>query len=246
VATQFPKVERVTFPVPGTSLETNAYISRHDKAKWRLICLPGTPSQTYLFNRLLRMGSDELEIIVINRLGFHKSHSAPVLNFDNQVKVVEPFLDKKRTIILGISYGGALALTAALNYPKRIEGVITGAALITEPHNYAKTIVGSDIFRKLEGMTPKKVQHMKAEIIGRREQIGPLLERLLELDAPVEVLHGTLDTLVPKSDAQILIKALGGNARYREIKGGTHYMELQMPKRVLKAASDLIARINKN
>ena len=122
-------------------------------------------------------------------------------------------------------FGEVTGRLAALNYPKRIEGVITGAALITEPHNYAKTIVGSDIFRKLEGMTPKKVQHMKAEFIGRREQIGPLLERLLELDAPVEVLHGTLDTLVPKSDAQILIKALGGNARYREIKGGTHYME---------------------
>jgi len=160
------------------------------------------------------------------------------------VKVVEPFLDGKRNIILGISYGGALALTAALNYSEKIEGVITGAALISEPHDYAKAIVGSDIFKKLEGITPKKIQHMKAEIIGRREQIGPLLERLSELEAPVEVLHGTLDTLVPKSDAQILMKALGDKARYREVKGGTHYMELQMPKRILKAVSDLIARID--
>ncbi len=232
------------FPVPGTALETNAYISKQDKATWRLICLPGTPSQTYLFRRLLRMASDELEILVINRLGFHKSHSAPVLNFNSQVKVVEPFLDKKRNIILGISYGGALALTSALNYPDKIEGVLTSAALITEPHNYVKAIIGSDIFKKLEGLTPKKVQHMKAEIIGRREQIGPLLERLSELDAPVEVLHGTLDTLVPKSDAQILIKALGNNARYREIIGGTHYMELQMPTRVLKAVSDLITKLD--
>jgi pimeloyl-ACP methyl ester carboxylesterase len=190
------------------------------------------------------MASDELEIVVINRLGFHKSHLSPVLNFNDQVRVVEPFLNEKRNIILGISYGGALALTAALNYPDKIEGVITGAALITEPHNYAKAIVGSEAFTKLENVTPKKVQHMKAEIIGRRKQIGPLLKRLAELRVPVEVLHGTLDTLVPKSDAQILMKAIGDRARYHEIKGGTHYMELQMPKRILKALDDLILRID--
>lgn len=237
-------VEKFVFSVPGTSLETNAYISKQENAPWRLICIPGTPSQTYLFSRLLRMASDELEIIVINRLGFYKSHMAPVLNFNRQVKVVEPFLGGKRNIILGISYGGALALTAALNYSEEIEGVIAGAALISEPHDYAKAIIGSDIFKKFESITPKKVQHMKAEIIGRREQIGPLLEKLSALKAPVEVLHGTLDTLVPKSDAQILMKALGDKAQYREIKGGTHYMELQMPKRVLKTVNDLIARIN--
>ena len=241
---KFSKVERITFPVPDMSLDTNAYISKHSKTKWRLICLPGTPSQTYLFSRLLRMASDDLDIVVINRLGFHKSHLSPVLNFNDQVKVIEPFLEDKRNIILGISYGGALALNAALNYPDKIEGVITAAALITEPHDYAKAIVGSDVFKKLEGVTPKKVQHMKAEIKGRREQIGPLLNQLSKLAVPVEVLHGTLDTLVPKSDAQVLIEALGDKARrYREVKGGTHYMELQMPKRILQAVGDIIKRI---
>lgn len=214
MAIKFAKVDPITFSVPGTALETNGFISKKPQAKWRLICLPGTPSQPYLFSRLLRIASEDLEIVVINRLGFHKSHSSPVLNFNDQVRVVEPFLNDKRNIILGISYGGALALTAALNYPDKIEGVITGAALITEPHNYARAIVGSEAFKKLEGVTPKKVKHMKAEIVGRRKQIGPLLKRLSELRVPVEVLHGTLDTLVPKSDAQLLADAIGDKARY--------------------------------
>ena len=243
MAAKFARVDPFTFSVPGTELDTNAFISKQSQAKWRLICLPGTPSQPYLFSRLLRMASKDLEIVVINRLGFHKSHSSPVLNFNDQVRVVEPFLNDKRIIILGISYGGALALTAALNYPDNIEGVITGAALITEPHNYARTLVGSEVFKKFEGAAPKKVQHMKAEIVGRRNQIGPLLERLRELRVPVEVLHGTLDTLVPKSDAQVLMGAIGDRARYQEIKGGTHYLELQMPKRIMKALDQLISKI---
>ena len=244
MAIKFAKVDPITFSVPEMALETNGFISKQSQAKWRLICLPGTPSQPYLFSRLLRMASEDLEIVVINRLGFHKSHSSPVLNFNDQVRVVEPFLNDKRNIILGISYGGALALTAALNYPDNIEGVITGAALITEPHNYARAIVGSEAFKRFEGVTPKKIQHMKAEIVGRRKQIGPLLKRLAELRVPVEILHGTLDTLVPKSDAQVLLDAIGDRAHYHEIKGGTHYMELQMPKRILKALDDLILKID--
>lgn len=239
----FSNVEPITFIVPGTGLKTNAYTSRQSTARWRLICLPGTPSQPYLFSRLLRMASQSLEIVVINRLGFHSSHSSAVLNFKDQVRVVEPFLDGKRNIILGISYGGALALTAALNYPDKIEGVITGAALVTEPHNYAKAIVGSEAFEKIESLTPKKIRHMKAEIVGRREQIGPLLKRLSELRTPTEIMHGTLDTLVPKSDAQVLMTAIGNIARYHEINGGTHYLELQMPKRILKVLNQLIVRI---
>ena len=89
-------------------------------------------------------------------------------------------------------------------YPNKIEGVITGAALVTEPHNYAKAIVGSTFLEKIDGVTPKRYRHMKAEIIGRRQQIGPLLQQLSQLKIPIEVLHGTLDMIVPKSDAQIL------------------------------------------
>jgi len=244
MSTKHSKIEHISFSVPQMGVKTDAYVSEQSKAPWRLICIPGTPSHPYLFNRLLRLASNELEIVVINRLGFHKSHNSPVLNFNDQVRVVEPFLGGKRNIVLGISYGGALALTAALNYPDNIEGVITGAALISEPHNYTKVIMGSEIIKKFESLTPIKIKHMKAEIEGRREQIHPLLKRLYKLNAPVEVLHGTLDTLVPKNDAQILVKAIGDHANYQEIKGGTHYMEFQMPKRIIKTTNHLIVRID--
>ena len=75
------KPEHITFSVPHMDTETEAYISKRPKAKWRLICLPGSPSQPYLFSRLLSLASDNLEIVAINRLGFHKSHAFPVLDF---------------------------------------------------------------------------------------------------------------------------------------------------------------------
>ncbi|MEP1229200.1 MAG: alpha/beta hydrolase [Litorimonas sp.] len=234
----------ITFSIPNMNFEGDAIISRQKHAKWRLICIPGAPSQTFLFKRLLQLTPNSLETVVVNRLGYGKPHDTPVLNFNEQVKIVEPFLSDKRTLLLGMSYGGAISLKAALNYPDDIEGVVTGAALISEPRNYAKAIVDFDKFDFLKPITPRRLQHMRAEIKGRRVQIGPLLEELKNLNIPIEVLHGTLDTLVAKEDAQTLVNAIGENAHYEEIVGGTHYLEMQMPQIILRAADRVIKRIN--
>jgi len=233
----------ITFPVAGFHLDGEAFVSACPKADWRLICIPGAPSHTFLFKRLLQLAPEGLEVVVVNRFGYGKDHDEPVLDFNDQARIVEPFLEDKRVIVLGASYGGALALTAALKYPTKIEGLISSAALIGEPRDYAKAMADLNIPETLRTMAPKKLQRVRAEIHGRRPQIGPLLDRLEELRIPIEVLHGTLDTLVPKEDAAVLIKAIGDNANYKEIIGGTHYLEMQFPYQIFKAASRVIKRI---
>jgi len=236
-------IEFITFPVPDFDLEGEAYIRKRSDAEWRLICIPGTPCHTHMFKRLLQLAPDKFDVILINRLGYGKDHDEPVLDFNDQVKIIRPFLNDKRILLLGVSYGGGLSLTAALNYPENIEGVITSAALVREPHDYAKAVADLNIPEALTAMAPKKMQRVRAEIHGRRPQIGPLLDKLNQLEIPIEVLHGTLDTLVPKEDADVLIKAIGDNAHYKEIPGGTHYMEFQLPQQIFKAAERLIKRI---
>ena len=234
--------EFITFPVPALDMQGDAYIAREARAAWRLICIPGAPSQKYLFKRLLNLRPKSLEMVVVNRLGYGKSHERPVLDFNAQAKIIEPFLGEKRTLLLGISYGGAISLTAALNYPD-IEGVITGAALIDEPRQYAKAIVDFENLKVLDPILPRRYQHMREEIKGRRAQIGPLLAKLKGLNIPIEVLHGTLDNVVGKDNAKTLLAAAGDNAHYTEIIGGTHFLETQMPGQILEAVDRVIRRI---
>jgi len=235
----------IAISLPDINFTSNAFISPREYAAWRLVCIPGAPCQMHLFKRLLQLTPDGLEIVVVNRMGYGKDHNYPVLGFDEQARIVEPFLGDKRTLVLGISYGGGISLTAALNYPDDIEGVITGAALISEPRDYAKKIADFKGLESLKPFTPKMIRHMLAEIKGRRSQIGPLLENLKHLNIPVEVLHGTLDHLVSKEDAKTLITAIGENAHYTEVVGGTHYLEMQKPHDILSAAKRLINRIDR-
>lgn len=242
-----PKIREIKYTIPlNHPLESEAYIVEHEEAKWQIICLPGTPCRKDIFRRFLGLKQSAFDIIVLSRAGFGKKHTKPVLDFHEQVKAVLPFLERKRTIILGISYGGALALTAAMNYSDKIEGVITGAALVTEPYDYARILADLGRFEQLHRFAPKHLRVTSAEIRGRRTQIDAVLSRVKDLNKPAEVLHGNLDALVSKNDAIKLANAIGKNANFVEVKGGTHYLELQTPKQLLDAALRLVDRIEKD
>ena len=234
----------ITYDLPLSAPRTSeAYLGGNPDAPWRVICLPGTPSRRILFHRLLQRRPEDLDVVVISRPGFGRGHDRPVLSFVDQARAIEPFLDHKPTVLMGMSYAGEIALTAAMMYPALIAGVLTGAALVSEPRDYAKRLAALDKISLVRAMAPLELRHTAAEIRGRRSQIGPLLARLRHLDQPVDVLHGTLDTLVPLSDAYLLTRAIGKNAHLHIVNRASHYLALERPQEMLDATRRLIGRI---
>ncbi|MEM6413861.1 MAG: alpha/beta hydrolase [Pseudomonadota bacterium] len=222
--------------------------------KWRVVTIPGTPSRPYMYNRYMRVAPGDLDVFTVNRAGYGgpvygAARREPVLSFDDQVAAIAPLFDKDdgfRTITVGVSYGGELALKCALDYPDRIAGVVTVAALVTEPYPYINAITPLAEHSPIKEILPGYLHNARAEVEGRRKQIGPLLDRLGELTCPVTILHGNLDNLVAQSDAEVLLGHFPEHAdvKYEPINGGTHYLELQMPRRLYAAIRDVISRAN--
>jgi len=242
----------ITYTAPlSVPLETQAYMAP-DPGEWRLIIFHGTPSNRYLFSRFLRTAPSGIEVILPARPGFGKGHADAVTDFSEQVAAIKPFLPgsvegggmfgDKKIIVLGLSYGGGLALKAALDFPDIVQGVVTVSALIDEPHDYALTLekIGRD--DRIEEYMPNRFKKVREEVAGRRSQIGPLLETVRELSVPIEVVHGDFDAIVPKSNAETLMSYLGDNASCEIIPGGTHYLELQYPRRLHAAVQRVIKR----
>jgi pimeloyl-ACP methyl ester carboxylesterase len=209
-----------------------------------------------MFSRFLGQAPEDLEIVVPCRPGYGgpmwgKGVRRPVPSFDDQVAAFRPFLDSagdKRTIVLGVSYGGALALKTALENPARVAGAVTVAMLVTEPRKY---VHGAIRFAEVWGVRhalPGYLHNARAEIAARRTQVEPLFARLPELRAPVTIMHGDLDTLVPLSDAKTLQRYFGDKAdiEFELVKGGTHYLELQYPQRLYATIRRLIERIERS
>lgn len=219
---------------------------------WRVVAIPGTPSRPHMFSRFLAEAPDDLEVVVPNRAGYGgprwgKGARAPVLSFDDQIAAIRPLFDKddgKRTIVVGVSYGGALALKTALDFPQRIAGVVTVAMLVSEPRPYVLASTRLASLPLIRDVLPGYLHNARAEIEGRRAQTGALFQRLSTLKVPVAILHGDLDTLVPRSAAGELQAYLGpdAEAEFELVKGGTHYLELQFPQRVYRAIRRVIAR----
>ncbi len=248
----FGGFREINYSAPlATPLMTDAF-HRPAGGAWRLVVFPGSPCNKLLFTRFLRTAPAGLDIIVLSRPGFGKGHKSPVIEFDQQVAAMAPFLPggafgDKKIVTLGVSYGGELALKAALDFPGAVKGAVTVAALIDEPHDYALKLEALGGESGIEPYVPNRWQKVRAEIAGRRAQIGPLLERLAAFKAPVEVVHGDFDAIVPKSNAEKLMGALPpGRGALEIIPGGTHYLELQYPRRLHRAVQRVIARAERD
>ena len=252
----------ITYTAPlSTPVELDAYHAP-SSGEWRLFVFPGTPCNKFLFQRFLRVAPPNLDVVVISRPGFAKGHSAPVLDFDEQVAAIKPFLPgaflgggefgDKKIVSLGVSYGGELALKAALDFPDFVKGAVTVAALIEEPHDYALMLekFASEIDERgagkfIEPIAPSRWINVRAEVAGRRNQIGLVLDRLKDFEHPVEIVHGDFDAIVPRSNADKLASHLSKASlgTVDIVPGGTHYLELQYPRRVYQAVQRVIDRV---
>lgn len=239
----------ITYIAPSSPpLETQATIAP-DPGDWRLVIFHGTPANRYLYTRFLRTAPRGIEVVLPTRLGFGVGHETAVTSFDEQLSILKPFLPggefgDKKIITLGVSYGGELAVKAALDFPDAVVGAVAVSALIDEPHDYALQLERFGGDARIEEYVPNRWKNVREEIAGRRAQIGPLLDRLKSYDGPIEIVHGDFDGIVPKANSEKLYDALSEASRgtLDIVPGGTHYLELQYPRRLHRAVQRVIER----
>jgi dipeptidyl aminopeptidase/acylaminoacyl peptidase len=118
----------------------------------------------------------------------------------------QPSLDKNRVMIAGPSYGGYVALAAAIEYGDRLRGVNPAFAITDFPSYLQTTEMSRLINRNAEYGDPADPQ--MAAFLRR---ISPLTN-VARLKIPVFIAAGAKDTRVPISQAEALVKALKSNA----------------------------------
>ncbi len=108
-----------------------------------IILIHGLASSTLVWSKVfLEFAAEGFRVIAPDLLGY--GYSAKPRDFDYtitaQARMVERLLDKiglDRAIIVGSSYGGAVAATIAFDYPERVQRlVLVGAVMNNEPTRY--------------------------------------------------------------------------------------------------------------
>jgi Tol biopolymer transport system component/dienelactone hydrolase len=116
-----------------------------------------------------------------------------------------PDLDQNRVVLVGVSYGGWLALEAGVYYNDRIRGIIDGAGIT----DFATYIADTDPARQ-ENRRQEYGDERDPEMKAFLHSISPIT-RASELKKPMIVVQGGKDTRVPAPQSRELVKAVQAN-----------------------------------
>lgn len=183
-----------------------AYLAAGQPGGRRVIFLHGSPGTAEEWDRFLLDVPAGQYHLAVDRPGFGASGEEPQVDLAGQAAAVAPLLTAGAgaAVLVGYSYGGPVALRLAADYPDRIAGVLLiGAAAdpeLEETHPLQE-LAALDFFAQL---LPVELANANAELLNLRPGLEDLAPDLARIAAPVTIVQGLADTLVPPENVPFL------------------------------------------
>jgi pimeloyl-ACP methyl ester carboxylesterase len=170
-------------------------------------------------------------------------------------------LGLKQAALAGHSMGGATAMTAALNYPQRVAGLVlvgTGARLRVLPKILEGTLNDFENTVELICQYAYAPQAPRALVYRGQQQmlqVAPhtmhddfmacnafdVMERLAEISCPTLIVCGTQDALTPPKYSRFLAERIAGSELVL-VEGGGHMVMVEKANEVAEAIASALAR----
>jgi pimeloyl-ACP methyl ester carboxylesterase len=194
-------VDRISFTAGGgfgwriSALTT----PRSRPAPWKIVVITGAPSWAEYWAPVMAALPQDRQMVVVDRPGYGASEPADcVPDIRDQAKALEPLLDGPRgqkIILVGQSYGAAIATLMAAARPRRLATVVLMSSYLGESGPTARWLV--DAGSRLKGVIPRDLRHAVIEVSGQPEQMPLMHEALARLAVPIHVIHGDADDFAP-------------------------------------------------
>lgn len=242
------KVLRETYSIQTATQSYGLSLLRSgDATGQRVIFVHGTPGTASGWKRYLDTVPDGFEFMAIDRPGFGLTvPNKEQVKLDEQAAVLEPLLverNGKYPILVGHSLGGPIVAAAAANYPDRVGGIIQLAGSVDPAQEDIRFIQYIGELPPVVWMIPRELAHTNKEVFALKDELILLGEKLDQITAPVIIIHGTQDDLVPYENVAYMQRTFT-NASPLELvtlDGQNHFLPWNSGMAV-KMAIDRIAR----
>lgn len=199
----------------------------------RALLIHGTPGDGSGWGELLLDPPPGLELVAVDRPGFGGSAVTGVRpTLEAQAMALEPFLavrDGRATVVVGHSYGGPVALDLAARFPDRVAAVVVVAGSVDpQLEEWRWFNVAADLFAWL---LPVAIRNSNDEVRALAGELEDLARRLPAVRAPVVLLHGVRDALVPYANVDFMVEALSGApaVEVRRVEDAGHFVPWTHP-----------------
>jgi pimeloyl-ACP methyl ester carboxylesterase len=222
-------VRRIRFTAgAGLGWKLSALETPRDKpAPWKIVVITGAPSWAEYWAPVLAALPPERQMVVVDRPGFAASEPPTcIADIRIQAQALAPLLTPvpgQKILLVGQSYGAAIAVLMAAANPKAVHGVVMLSSYLGEYGPTARWLVG--LGARMGHLIPRDLRHAIIEVAGQKAQLPYMREALRRLRAPVHVIHGDKDDFAPIEMAQRLVaETAHPSIRFQTAPGATHFL----------------------
>jgi len=172
---------------------------REHPAPWKIVVVTGAPSWAEYWAPVLAALPVDREMVVVDRPGFGASEPFTcVPDIRLQAEALAPLLQAEpgqSILLVGQSYGAAIAALMAAAAPKKVAGVVLLSSFLGEAGPTARWLVKTG--SRLLSLIPRDLRNAVMEVSGQRPQLTHMRDALKRLRVPVHVVHGDEDDFAP-------------------------------------------------
>jgi pimeloyl-ACP methyl ester carboxylesterase len=223
-------VRRVTFKAGGGHGWTLSALTtpRSKPAPWKIVVVTGAPSWAEYWAPALAALPEDREMVVVDRPGFACSEPFDCIpDIKVQAEALAPLLKAapgQKVLLVGQSYGAAIATLMAETSPKSVDGVVLLSSYLSSPGPTARWLVETGL--KVLNVIPRDLRNAVLEVSGQPGQIALMKDALTRLKVPVHVIHGDADDFAPIEAAEALVAETRtrGQMHFHRVPGANHFL----------------------
>lgn len=194
-------------PVRAEGFPISYFASGNQEAQ-RVIFVHGTPGNAGAWSSFITDDPLEFEYLAVDRPGFGNSNSeGAVVKLSDQAAALEPFLVERNgrwPILVGHSLGAPIIAKLAALHKDRVGGLVFVSGSFDPDLEKIHFMQRVGRMWPLERALPLSIRNSNLELFALKEELEHLLEHLNEITAPIAIVHGTKDNLVPYSNVAYL------------------------------------------
>lgn len=189
-----------------------------------VVYLHGTPGSAESWGDYLVEPVAGVPAVAIDRPGFGASDTRPLATLEGQALALEPLLvEGSRVVVVGHSYGGPVALQAAVSFPERVVGVVVVAGSVSPELEERRWY--NWLAKGISWVLPRELRRANQEVWPLRADLERLERELGRVTQPVAIVHGTDDRLVPYGNASYMERALeAAEVSLHRLEGADHFL----------------------
>jgi pimeloyl-ACP methyl ester carboxylesterase len=222
------------------------YLAVGDPKGRKVLFIHGTPGAATDWTPFLHNVPEGQHRIAVDRPGFGQSGpGAPVVALSDQARAIAALLQTGQgpAVVVGSSYGGPVALQLAVDHPQLVSGILLVGAAADPEREETHPLQHLVATRVIRGLLPRALAHSNAELLALRRELEILSEGIGGIRAPVTMLQGLLDTLVPVENSAYLAARLVGAIRRRVVfvEQAGHFLHILFSDLVEEALGHVLA-----